>query len=232
MLQGCAQHDGRLDPDALLTREYWDARYGSAEQIWSGNSNPQLVAQVAGLVPGSVLDVGCGEGADAIWLAERGWQVTAIDISPVALERAAKRAREAGHEVAQRISWQQADVLTWDPAPRQFDLVSAQFMHLPRPARVALHRRLAAAVRPGGSLLIVGHHPADLETTVGRPHLPDFLYTPEDVAATLDAAEWNVTAATAPGRQARDPEGRSVTIRDAVVRAFRRTPATVASSDS
>jgi thioredoxin reductase/SAM-dependent methyltransferase len=231
-LQRCAQHDGGLDPDALLTREYWDARYGSAEQIWSGNPNPQLVAQVADLSPGSVLDVGCGEGADAIWLAEHGWQVTAIDISSVALERAAKRAREAGHEVARRISWQQADVLTWDPAPRQFDLVSAQFMHLPRPARQALHRRLAAAVRPGGTLLIVGHHPADLETTVGRPHLPDFLYTPEDVAATLDAAEWNVTAATAPGRQSLDTEGRPVIVRDAIVRAVRRTPTTVASSDS
>jgi hypothetical protein len=80
--------------------------------------------------------------------------------------------------------------------------------------------------------LIVGHHPADLATTVGRPHLPDFLYTPEDVAATLDADEWDVITATAPGRQARDPEGRPVTIRDAVVRAVRRTPKTVTSSKS
>jgi thioredoxin reductase/protein-L-isoaspartate O-methyltransferase len=231
-LQAVRHLDDGLDPDALLTQDFWDARYGSAEQIWSGNPNPQLVAQVADLAPGSALDVGCGEGADAIWLAEHGWQVTAIDISSVALERAVKRAREAGHKIAERIDWQQADVVKWDPAPHQFDLVSAQFMHLPRPAREALHRRLAAAVRPGGTLLIVGHHPADLETTVGRPHLPDFLYTPEDVSATLDAAEWEVTAATAPGRQALDPEGRSVTIRDAVVRAVRRTPKPLASSSS
>src|ERR1700738_3548715 len=117
------------DAAALASQDFWDARYGSAEAIWSGNPNPQLVAQVADLRPGTALDVGSGEGADAIWLAERRWQVTGIDVSTVALERAALLAAAAGQDVADRITWQQADILTWDPAQRQFDLVSAQFMH-------------------------------------------------------------------------------------------------------
>src|ERR1700730_7897302 len=120
------------DAAALVSQDFWDARYGSAEAIWSGNPNPQLVAEVADLVPGTALDVGSGEGADAIWLASRGWQVTGIDISPVALERAAQLAAAAGETIADHITWQQADVMVWDPAPKQFDLVSAQFIHLPK----------------------------------------------------------------------------------------------------
>jgi SAM-dependent methyltransferase/uncharacterized membrane protein len=200
-----------------LTQEFWDARYSSAERIWSGNPNPHLVAQVADLAPGSALDVGSGEGADAIWLATRGWQVTGIDLSTVALERAAQLAARAGQDIAERITWEQADVLSWDPAPRQFDLVSAQFMHLPRLAREALHRRLAAAVRPGGMLLIVGHHPADLDTSMGRPNLPDFFFTADELVAALSPGEWGSIVAAAPERQAVDPEGRALTIRDAIL---------------
>ena len=215
-------HDHTLDPAALLTREYWDARYGSSDQIWSGNPNPQLVAQVAALTPGSALEVGCGEGADAIWLAARGWHVTAIDVSTVGLDRAAERAAEVGAEVASRITWQQADILSWAPAPLEYDLVSAHFVHLPTREREALHRRLAAAVRPGGTLLIVGHHPSDMETSVGRFHLPDFFYTADQVAAVLAPDDWQIVVAAAPGRQALDPDGRPITIRDAVLRAQRR----------
>jgi hypothetical protein len=110
-------------------------------------------------------------------------------------------------------------VFSFDPPPHRYDLVSAQFMQLPRPALEALHRRLAAAVRPGGTLLIVGHHPSDL--SVGHPHLGDLMFTEEQVAATLDAADWDVDA-SAPQRQVTDPDGRTVTMRDAVVRAVRR----------
>jgi SAM-dependent methyltransferase len=216
-------HDHTVDGATLLTQGFWDARYGSTEQVWSGNPNQRLVEQVAELVPGTALEVGCGEGADAIWLAARGWQVTGIDVSPVALARAAEQAAREGQKIADRITWQQADVLSWDPAPLQFDLVSAHFIHLPTAARESLHRRLAAAVRPGGTLLIVGHHPLDMETSVGRPHLPDFFYTAEQVAATLDPDDWEIVVAAASGRQATDPDGQPVTIRDAVLRARRRT---------
>jgi SAM-dependent methyltransferase len=215
-------HDHSSDYSAMFTQEFWDARYRTADKIWSGNPNPHLVAQVADLSSGSALDVGCGEGADAIWLAAHGWQVTGIDVSTVALDRAAERAADAGREISDRMTWQQADILVWDPAPQQFDLVSAQFIHLPGLARQAVHRRLAAAVRPGGSLLIVGHHPSDLETSVGRPNLPDLFFTADQVAAALDPDDWQIIVAAAPERQTLDPEGRSVTIRDAVLHAVRR----------
>ena len=214
-------HDHDFDPAVLVTQEFWEARYGSADQIWSGNPNQRLVEHVAELAPGTALDVGCGEGADAIWLASRGWRVTGIDVSTVALARAARCAAEAGAAVAGRITWQQADILSWDPAPLQFDLISAQFIHLPTPARESLHGRLAAAVRPGGTLLIVGHHPADLGTTMGRPNLPDFFFTAEQIAATLAPDAWQIVVAGAPERQATDPDGRPITIRDAVLRAQR-----------
>ena len=217
---GVGGHRDSPEP-VMFTQEFWDERYRSADRIWSGNVNPQLVATAEDLVPATALDVGSGEGADAIWLAARGWRVTGIDVSTVALDRAAQRAAEAGDQIADRITWQQADVLSWDPAPLRFDLVSAQFMHLPRPALESLHRRLAAAVRPGGTLLIVGHHPSDLETSIGRPHLPDLMFTAEQVAATLDPDDWDIVAAT-PRRQAVDPDGRAITIRDAVLRAQRR----------
>ncbi len=127
----------------------------------------------------------------------------------------------SGPNIAARFTWEQADVLSWDPTPRQFDLVSAQFMHLSRLAREALHRRLAAAVHPGGTLLIVGHHPSDLETSMGRPNVRDFFFTADEVAATLSAEEWRSIDVAAPARQALDPEGRSLTIRDAILRAVR-----------
>lgn len=215
-------HDHTLDPAVLLTQEFWDERYGAADQIWSGNPNLRLVEQVADLAPGSALEVGCGEGADAIWLAGRGWRVTAVDVSPVALGRAASAATEAGAGVAARITWHQADILSWTPPPSQFDLVSAHFVHLPSPEREALHRRLAAAVRPGGTLLIVGHHPSDLETTVGRWGLVDFMFTAEQVAAVLDPDAWQIVVAAAPSRQILDPNGQPATIHDAVLRAVRR----------
>jgi SAM-dependent methyltransferase len=215
-------HDHPVDAAVLLTQEFWDARYGSADQIWSGNPNPRLVEEVADLAPGTALDVGCGEGADALWLAARGWHVTALDVSTVALDRAAERAAAAGAAVATRITWQQADILSWEPPPRQFDLVSAQFMQLPTRVREALHRRLAAAVRPGGTLLIVGHHPSDLETAVARPHHPDLFFTVDQVAAALEPDDWQIIVAAAAERQTLYPDGRPVTIRDAVLRAQRR----------
>jgi thioredoxin reductase/2-polyprenyl-3-methyl-5-hydroxy-6-metoxy-1,4-benzoquinol methylase len=202
----------------LFTKEFWDERYGSTDRVWSGNPNPQLVATAADLPPGAALDVASGEGADAIWLASRGWKVTGVDVSQVALDRAARHAAEAGVE----ITWQQGDARTWDPGPARFDLVTAQYLHLPRPTLDALVRRLAAAVRPGGTLLIVGHHPSDLETGVRRPRLPHLMITAEEIAPLLDPATWDV-AASAPARTATHPGGETITIHDTVLRATRRS---------
>ncbi|QZS53511.1 class I SAM-dependent methyltransferase [Rhodococcus opacus] len=215
-------HEQAPDMTDFFSQEFWDERYRSTTAVWSGNPNPHLVEQVADVTPGSALDVGSGEGADAIWLAARGWNVTGVDVSTVALERAAERAAAASADIADRTTWEQADILSWEPQARRFDLVSAHFMHLPGPAREALHRRMAGAVRPGGRLLVVGHHPSDLETSGGRPNVPDMLFTPEQVAAVLDAAEWEILVSAAPSREARDPEGRPVTVHDTVLHAVRR----------
>lgn len=212
------QHQHPQDPAVLMTREYWEDRYRSAPAVWSGNPNPRLVEQVATITPGDVLDVGSGEGADAIWLASGGWHVTGLDISSVALDRAAERARKAGPEIARRIVWQQADLVSWEPG-QQYDLVSAQFMHLPRPILQAVHRKLAAAVRDGGLLLIVGHHPADMHSSGMSPEM---FYTAAEVAAELDPETWEIRVSAAPIRQAPGPDGELVTIRDAVLMAQRR----------
>lgn len=213
-------HDHPTDLSELYKQEFWDERYRSVDRVWSGNANAQVVATVADLTPGTALDLGCGEGGDAIWLATKGWQVTAVDVSPVALERAARWAADAG--VAERVTFTQVDAMTWDPAPERYDLVSAQFIHVPSDKLTALHRRLAAAVRPGGTLLIVGHHPSDMETTIGRPNLPDLMFTAEQIAPVLDPAEWDIET-SAPERATHDPDGNLITIRDAVLRATRRS---------
>lgn len=204
-----------------MDEAFWDERYLSSDALWSGKPNPQLVAEAAGLAPGKALDVGCGEGADAIWLAERGWRVTAVDLSTVALKRGAAHANEVGPDFAKRITWLHADLTDWVPVAASYDLVSAQFMHLPRDEREPLHRRLAEAVAPGGTLLVVGHHPTDLDTTVPRPGRPELLFIASDVAASLPPEEWVTLVEEARQRRTLDPDGRTTTIHDAVLRAQR-----------
>lgn len=199
----------------------WDERYRSSSRLWSGKPNPHLVTQAAGLEPGTALDAGSGEGADAIWLAERGWRVTGVDISVVALERAAEHAAQAGAAVAGRTTWLHADLTSWDPGHGRYDLVSAHYMHFPQPLRTDLFGRLAGAVAPGGTLLIVAHHPSDLQTTVPRPPMPERFYTADEIAAGLDAREWGIVTSAAEPRSVTDPEGRNVTIHDTVLVARR-----------
>jgi SAM-dependent methyltransferase len=204
----------------MLRQDFWDDRYASSPQVWSGHPNPHLVDRVARLQPGRAVDVGSGEGADALWLAGQGWRVTAIDVSPVALDKGAERAAAAGAEIADRIAWTQADVLTWGPEPGGFDLVSAQFMHLPPEPRTALFSRLAAGVAPGGTLLIVGHHPVDLAPE-GYRHLHHMRFTADEVAGLLDPEEWEIVLADAPARTVDRPDG-PVTMHDARLEARRR----------
>jgi SAM-dependent methyltransferase len=205
-----------------MDQAFWDERYRSTSALWSGHPNPQLVTEAANLAPGRALDVGCGEGADAIWLAERGWLVTAVDISTVALARGAARAAEGSAVIARRITWLHADLSGWIPEAAHYDLVSLQFMHLPTEPRDSLFRRLAASVAPGGSLLIVGHHPSDLQTTAMRPPTPDLLFTAADAAASLDRHEWRIVVSAARPRAIADPDGHPITVHDTVLRAQRR----------
>jgi SAM-dependent methyltransferase len=216
------------DSPRAFDEGFWNERYRSSPRVWSGDPNPQLVAEIADLRPGRALDVGCGEGADAIWLARRGWDVVATDIAGVALERGARHARDSDPVAAARIEWRQADVLACPPEPDSFDLVSAQFMQLPAAPRTHLFTALAASVRDGGTLLVVGHHPSDLATGVPRPPMPELFYTADEVARLLDES-WTVVANEARPRPATTREGVEATIHDAVLRATRRTIASGAS---
>src|SRR5207244_616327 len=140
--------------DAAVQAAEWDTRYGERDgAMWSGRPNGRLVAEVAALTAGRALDVGCGEGADAVWLAQRGWTVTAIDVSEVAI----CRAREASHRACASVEWIRGDVLQTPFPASSFDLVSMQYPALPKPAGEATVRRLLDTVRPGGLLLAVYH---------------------------------------------------------------------------
>ncbi|GAA1888815.1 class I SAM-dependent methyltransferase [Lapillicoccus jejuensis] len=212
-------------PPARFTREFWDARYAGSDRVWSGRVNARLAEHATDLPPGRALDVGCGEGADAIWLAGRGWHVDAVDVSPVALDRAAEHAaRVLSDGAAARIAWQEHDVLAWAPDEASYDLVSAQFLHLPREPLQAVHRRLATAVAPGGRLLVVGHHPADAHGPHGsdawRPTADEVL-----VALAPDPAGWEVLVRDAPTREHAGGDGGVVTLTDAVLLLRRRDPA-------
>ena len=160
----------------------WDQRYADMEKLWSGQPNGVLVSETGGVPPGRVLDVGCGEGADALWLAEQGWDVTALDVSRVALERAAHEADQRGVQVR----WLHSGLVEAALPPASFDLVSAQYPALLRTADCRAEHALLDAVAPGGTLLIV-HHPAP---TAAEAHEHGFnaedYVSPAGVAALLD----------------------------------------------
>ncbi len=195
----------------------WEERYRTAPALWSGRANPQLVAEAAGLPPGRALDAGSGEGGDALWLAGRGWQVSAVDFSTVALARAAAQAERLGPEVAGRVDWVHADLTRWTPPTAAFDLVSAQYLHLPASDRDPVLARLAAAVAPGGSLLVVGHRPSELHTG-----MPEMFFSAQQVAATLDPEAWDVVVCEDRPRTAAGPAGHELPVTDTVLLARRR----------
>ena len=165
----------------------WDERYSGAPQVWSGQPNSALVVELAGLAPGRALDVGCGEGADAVWLAQRGWEVTALDVSQVALDRAMAAAHAAGVTVR----WILSDLVESPDIAGGFDLVSAQYPALPCTPGHEAERTLIGAVAPGGFLLVVHH--ADMASHVAKDagFDPADYVSPSDVATLLDD-EWEI----------------------------------------
>ncbi|MBS1895533.1 MAG: class I SAM-dependent methyltransferase [Actinobacteria bacterium] len=193
--------------------EFWEEFYFDRER-WSANPNGILVEEVASLHPGRALDLGCGQGGDAIWLAECGWQVTAVDISGNALARSAEHAVAAG--VAGRIHWERHDLGASFPSG-EFDLVSASYLHSPISIpRDRILRAAAGAVAPGGTLLIIGH--AGPPSWAGPMHGVDFP-TPAEVidelALPIDA--WTIARCEGLSRNVVDPDGRPGTRPDNVV---------------
>ena len=196
-----------------MDAQFWEEMYRSRDQVFSGAPNGVLVTEVGDLPPGQALDVGCGEGADALWLARHGWQVTAVDISGTALERAAA----AATDVLGSVAWVHADLTTTRPPASSFDLVSVQYFPLShRPDHAAL-RGLLDAVAPGGTLLFVSHDPADLAPRQGFD--PSDYYQPDDIARLLDH-DWTVVINETRPRTAPAPAGTHHT-HDTVLRAQR-----------
>lgn len=202
-------------------QQYWEGFYQDHDRLWSGNPNPLLVREVASLTPGTALDLGCGEGADAIWLAEQGWQVTAVDVSATVLRRAAAHAVEAG--IPDSIVWARHDLSHSFPVGL-FDLVSAHFFHSPvAPAdeREKILRRAADAVAPGGLLLIVSHAgwPSWVETPPFEYHFP----TTSEVLDSLDLPRdgWHVELEDLIERELTGPDGQPGRGADAVLRVRR-----------
>lgn len=200
--------------------EFWEHRYGERESIWSGNPNRVLVTETSSLPVGRALDLGCGEGADSIWLAEHGWRVTGLDISATALERARREAESRG--VSRSTTWLQQDLSTWEPT-EEYDLVSAHFLHSPvELPRERILADAARAVAPGGTLLIVGHAEVPAGITSHHPHVLRFPTATETVdQLALAEPDWGVTVCESRPRTGTGPDGEPMDFLDTIVVARR-----------
>jgi SAM-dependent methyltransferase len=197
-----------------FAREDWNERYAGKELVWTAEPNRRFAAEVGDLEPGRALDLACGEGRNAVWLAERGWRVVGVDFSDVALAKAAGLAASRGVDV----DWIVADVLDHRPEPRAFDLVAVLYLQLPRDELLHALERAASAVAPGGTLLVLGHDTSNLTHGHGGPKDVSVLYTAADVVAGL--GDLVVERAEAVERTVPLDDGEAVAI-DALVRAHR-----------
>jgi SAM-dependent methyltransferase len=164
-----------------MRQEEWDERYAGTELVWTAEPNQFVVEELAGDTPGRALDLGTGEGRNAIWLAEQGWQVTAVDFSAVGLAKAAKLAASRGTTV----TWEQADLREYRAEPGAYDLVLLAYIHLPPGQWAAVLAMAASALAPGGTLLVVGHDVANLSEGHGGPQDPQILHRADDIVAAL-----------------------------------------------
>jgi len=207
--------------DAAFDRSFWEERWAQALQRHAGagpprSPNAHLVAELADLSPGLALDAGCGHGSDALWLAARGWHVTAVDFSETALAHGRSTAEAAGADVAERIDWVEGDLSTWAPEPGRYDLVACLYVHIAGSVQETV-RRLATGVAPGGTLLLVGHRPIDPATGAETAAAGQTQVSVDAVVATLDPGRWELLAAEDRPRAA---AGTGV---DAVISARRRS---------
>ena len=195
-----------------MKREDWDRRYAEVENLWAVKPNRFLAAEVEGLEPGRALDLACGEGQNAIWLASLGWDVTGIDFSEVAIAKARSRAEREGI----RVEFECADLRSYEPDPGVFDLVVVLYLHIPADERRPVLARAAGALASGGIFVFVGHDLTNLTDGVGGPSDPSLLCTPDDIASELPGLE--IMKAK---RVFRDVRGEERDAIDALVRARR-----------
>jgi SAM-dependent methyltransferase len=164
--------------------QQWDERYSGTEMVWTTRPNQFVAAELADLPPGRALDLAAGEGRNTVWLAERGWQVTAVDFSRVGLEKGRKLSAARGVDEA-RVDWIVADLRDFEPDRDFYDLVLIAYLQVSPALRATVMARAAAVLAPGGTAFVVGHDLTNLTEGTGGPQDPDVLYTPEAVRAEL-----------------------------------------------
>ena len=199
----------------------WDERYAASELIWSAKPNQFVEVELADLFPGRALDLASGEGRNALWLADRGWDVTAVDFSLVGLDKG--RSLQARHEHGRdlHVDWVHADVLEYTPSPASYDLVLLAYLQLvPAQRRIAVHTAFAA-LRAGGTFFLIAHDSSNLTEGTGGPQDPSVLLTAEDVLADLDGERFEVDQADRVVRMVDQPDGPPRPAYDALVRLVR-----------
>jgi SAM-dependent methyltransferase len=175
----------------------WDRRYAGSDLVWGSGPNRWVEQRCGDLPPGRALDLACGEGRNALWLAARGWRVTAVDFSRVALDRGAELAAEQGPQTAAAVEWVCADLLAYDPEPAGYDLVVVTYLQLPAASRREVVRRAVRALASGGRLVVVAHDSTNLTEGSGGPQDPRVLYTAADVVSDLSEAGAGLIVETA-----------------------------------
>jgi SAM-dependent methyltransferase len=164
------------------------------DKVAHRSPNAHLIAEIGGLPPGRALDAGCGHGADTLWLAAHGWQVTAVDFSSSALAHGRSTADALGPDIAQRITWVEADLATWPVPPDQYDLVASLYVHIAGSVDDMV-RRMARGVAPGGTLFMVGHRPLDPATGSPTPAAGQVQVSIDTATAALDPRSWHIALA-------------------------------------
>ncbi|MEP7180086.1 MAG: class I SAM-dependent methyltransferase [Pseudonocardiales bacterium] len=198
-----------------MNADEWDERYRSSELVWGTTPNRWVESELGGLPPGRALDVACGEGRNALWLAARGWRVSALDFSAVALDKG--RLLESRQAGAAPVDWVRADAASYRPA-EPVDLALLCYLHLPRADWLAALSAAAEALGPGGTLLVIGHDTTNIEAGMGGPQDPAVLFTAAEVVADLAGTDLVVDRAEAVHRPVDGAERPAI---DALVRAHR-----------
>ena len=194
----------------------WDRRYEGRELVWTAEPNRFLVAETETLAPGRAIDLACGEGRNAVWLAERGWRAVGADFSEVGL----RKARELANGRGVSVEWVAADLLDYRPDPRAFDLVLVFYLQVSAAQRRPILQAAAEAVAPGGTFLVVAHDSSNLRHGHGGPQDPTVLYTAHDVLTDIEGCGLQIERAERVERPVQTPDGERIAL-DALVRARR-----------